>query len=571
MDKFSNIKKFLIIPLVVVVCFSSFTTPKAEAWVDVANLVPNLATAFSTAGSAITGSATALTTAAGFTFQNVIKAGLDGMAYTAGQLLLDQLTENTIRWIKGGFHGSPSFNVDAGKLLNDLVDAVGADLARQVRGIQMCNFTGNFQFDLANQIALSSRSNYRNKFAAQARCPFPSNISVTAFTNDFSRGGWRAFEASLYDSGNTFGMSILTGKELEARRAEQTRIQQQKLTQSGGFLDFLDTRPGMCPGMPTDAEYASLEHENTTEATKKAHQKIYCKTTTPGKVIGETLGKTLNLDMERIGFVDNINKIFGVLIHQLMSQAMTAVFSSGTQSYSQNTSTTARDKLLTDSKKTITDFSTTMGDITTKTAAESDALMAKPIKEQVAPDNAVKSLQNTINGDIANYRVTLNNLSIFILSGMGIYDGEGVIYPQITAAQAAKEAINPTLDPTFPLVTALTNLQDKQFLALQTTKLGFESLKLQMTTAGRAAALLAINAEDQVLTEQTALGVANAKYQTELNKWLSALLSLSAPLPQPPATVGTAKDGVDTAITKLTTTQVAQASASLAAIKVLAP
>ncbi len=575
MNKFLTINKFLILPIIVVACFS--LTPKAQAqWItfDPTNWIQTTSTAFSTAATAITSSANTLVSTAGWTYQNIISKGLDALAYQAGQLILDQLTENTINWIKGGFNGSPSFNVDAGKLLNDLIDAVAGDLANQIRGLAMCDFMGNFQFDLANHIALSSRSDYRNKFKAQARCPFPPNFNLTQFTNDFSKGGWTAFENSLYDSGNTFGMSILAGEELALRRAEQIAKQQQKLTQSGGFLDFVDTNN--CPEMEKYPELQKMmAGPDFPPAAKKAYQKAYCKTTTPGKVVGDALGKTLGVDMDRIGFVDNINKIIGAIIRQIASQAMTGIFSSGTQSSFVNSPTSAsaitRQAIIDEYSQATSTLSNTLTTIAVKTAADSDALMATPIKEQVAPDAAVISLQNTVNGNIVTYRTTLNALSIFILSGMGIYDGEGAIYPQITEAQAAKEAINPTLNPTYPLVTALTNLQDKQLLALQTTKLGFERLKLQMTTTGRAAALAAINAEDQVLAAQTALGVANATYQTALNNWLSALMSLSVPLPQPPVAVTTAKLGVDTAITTLTTAQGVQALASQAAIAVLLP
>ena len=58
----------------------------------------------------------------------------------------------------------------------------------------------------------------------------------------------------------------------------------------------------------------------------KAWQKAHCKTTTPGKIVGDQLTKTLGLDMDRLGFADNMNKIVSAFLDVMTQKTLRAVF-----------------------------------------------------------------------------------------------------------------------------------------------------------------------------------------------------------------------------------------------------
>lgn len=283
-----NIQKIILLPIVILIFFFSVGAYRADALV----FVPTNDAMLN------------VTTDLHAGFQDIAKMGLDSLAYIAGQQILTALTNSTVNWIKGGFNGNPLYAVDPTKLLLDTANVVSGGMANQIRGIATCDFTANFNANLANRIDLSTRSGANAKFSDQITCPFPTNINPTAFYSDFSQGGWSAFEASLSDSGNPFGVNLLASQELALRQAEAQSLMDQKLDWASGFLSMetcSDTDP--YTGIPTD-----------------------CKTTTPGKVISDTLSKSVGTDMDRLGFADNMNKVIAAFVASLTSSVTSGIF-----------------------------------------------------------------------------------------------------------------------------------------------------------------------------------------------------------------------------------------------------
>lgn len=317
----STMKKIIALPLLVSLLFFSFGTPKAEA------LVPGL-TVPTTDGLSIFEQITQTVAANGFNLaQEAMRISADSVAYAAGQALLNQLTDNTISWIRGGFQGSPSFDINPEKLLTDLADSVAGSTARQIRGLAICDFDPTFKNDLANMVELSTRSDANNKFAAQVQCPFPSlNFSTSGFysgaSNAFQQnGGWQAFEASLSDRGNAFGVAIIANQELIARQQSAQDVQEKKLARSSGFLDIIDTND--CTYPEGQAAFDAIDWTNDPQG-RAIYQRMYCNTKTPGKIAGDQLTKALGVNMDKVGFVDNVNKILSTLVTALTQSAVSA-------------------------------------------------------------------------------------------------------------------------------------------------------------------------------------------------------------------------------------------------------
>lgn len=253
-------------------------------------------------------------------FQDIMKMGLDALAYGAGQLVLNQLTENTIKWIQGGFHGSPSFAVDTTQLEQDMLDAVAGEVIAQIKGIQTCTFTINYKDDLTDALLLSTKS--RRKFPV--KCPFPETLNLTAqgFYEDFNRGGWALFGMALEDSGNPYGVQIVTAQEMAARQKATKGKSDQQLSWSNGFVDLVDTSNCNYPAEILDI----WDHPMVSDADRASYQKQYCKTTTPGNIVSTQLTKTLGMDMDRLGFADNMNKIIAALIKKITQDTVRATF-----------------------------------------------------------------------------------------------------------------------------------------------------------------------------------------------------------------------------------------------------
>ncbi|MHB1118372.1 MAG: hypothetical protein ACYCZ7_02535, partial [Minisyncoccota bacterium] len=260
----------IITALFVVVSFFSFNPQKALAQ------VPSL---FVPVNDAVLN----FTQEASLTWDSLTQHSLNILAYQAGQMALDQITQSTIAWIRGGFNGSPLFAVDPNQFFLELADSVSGGLASELRGLATCDFSATFNNDLANLIDLSTRSNTRNKFATQIRCPFPAlNINASDFygvgARAFERGGgWSAFEASLQDSGNPFGVSVLTAREYSLRQQEARSIQEKRLDWSKGFLDVVNTND--CQ-YPEQIQMLMDQEGDLDPSATAAYQRQYCSVTT---------------------------------------------------------------------------------------------------------------------------------------------------------------------------------------------------------------------------------------------------------------------------------------------------
>lgn len=263
----------------------------------------------------------------------------DCIVYNAGQQMLQQLTDNTVKWIQGGFQGSPSFTVNTHEIFLDLADMVAGDLARELRGISMCNFSVNFKNDLSNTVELSGKKDRR--FAGKTKCPFPETFNLNS--SDFYKGvnqfSWGAMELAMQDNGNPFGVALLTGEELARRSLEKQEVRKQELAWSNGFTNIVDTenckyRPSVVRAvtggegtMITQDEWnQAIADEIVTKTEVREYQKEACKTTTPGKMLGDKLTEATGVDMQRLGMIDNINKIIGAFISQITKQAALGIF-----------------------------------------------------------------------------------------------------------------------------------------------------------------------------------------------------------------------------------------------------
>lgn len=309
-----KIKKVLGLMLVVIALFFSVGIPHVDAQLTVPTYDgPHIFTAI---GEWSLGKMADIALEAG-------RISMDSAAYALGQMLLNQVTDNVVGWVKGGFNGSPSFAVDPTKLFLDASKMVASGLTQDILSLSVCDFDSLSRLNLAQSVTLAPIRN-KARFADEIRCPFGGN-DAQLFYNDFSKGGWRAFESSLSDRGNPFGTSLIVGQELSARQEVMKNTKEQELSWGGGFLSMADTSKCAYPeGM--DPDFNDFTGLDRTPAEKSTLQNTYCQKTTPGKIVGEKLHDALNIDMDRLGFVDNINKILGAVINQLSGQAMQGIF-----------------------------------------------------------------------------------------------------------------------------------------------------------------------------------------------------------------------------------------------------
>lgn len=340
-------KKLLTLVLLVSILFPSLPAKRAGAYVDFANLVPNVSTGIATAGTVITTGAGSIAGILGTGWDVIGKNVLDALVYQVAQKILSALTDNIISWIKGGFYGSPQFAVDTQQILDDITESIAGDMIREIQDLSVCEFSVDFVYDLTDSVSLAAAKKKKKSYTPN--CPFDGNLTFGAsqFYDDFNRGGWTAFSAALGEGGNPYDVQIATAEETLRRKQEKVSASDKKLSWSNGFTDILDTSDCNYPddvllainGVEAHIDTATGDYvagvDPIPQEAVKALQKAHCKTTTPGKIVGDSLTKSLGVDMDRIGFSDNLNKIISVFIDKMSSAALGAIFkgdsSSGTK------------------------------------------------------------------------------------------------------------------------------------------------------------------------------------------------------------------------------------------------
>lgn len=326
-------------------CFSSTIVYAQMAVTDYLNTAQNTITAGAAPTTAVGTSANVGINTAKLTWDVSGKNMLDTAAYMAAQNLLSQLTDNTIKWIRGGFHGSPSFAVDTNEVFTDIADSIAGGLVLSLRNISVCEFTASYKDDLVNTVDLSAKKRpyiYNQK----ASCPFKEdyNFKASDFYNGTAKFGWDLMGAALNDGGNPYGLQLVTAQEQASREAKAIADKDKRLSWSNGFTDIVDATSCNYPPdlfyTPDDfsaggtgsmtQEEANLKNAElfSDPARAKALQDAYCKKTTPGKIVGDQLSKTLGVDMDRIGFSDNMNKIISAFLDTLTTTAVRSVFGS---------------------------------------------------------------------------------------------------------------------------------------------------------------------------------------------------------------------------------------------------
>jgi len=115
-------------------------------------------------------------------------------------------------------------------------------------------------------------------------------------------------------SGNIFSSYIQAqGAAADLINSEIAK-KEQDIARGSGFLSYEkceEVEDSNNYNVPTANEAASGQRKPITK----------CETVTPGSVIGETLTRSINLDLERIGLVDEFDEIVGALMGQLAQQA----------------------------------------------------------------------------------------------------------------------------------------------------------------------------------------------------------------------------------------------------------
>jgi hypothetical protein len=218
---------------------------------------------------------------------------LDGIAWYLVNLALSEMIQSTTRWVNSGFQGSPAFVTDLNGYLLDLGDRAAGDF---IWGSDLGFLCSPFRLNI--QLALEIQYNASQRFETQCRLSQVVDNMDAFFGGDFLAGGWDGwYQVATVPQNNPYGAMLDAQAGLSAS-IQNTRGQ--AITMAGWGDGFLSRQKCDDPVMGPRT----------------------CKTITPGSVIQEQLNGVLKIPAGRLTVADEINELFGALLGQLVSNAL---------------------------------------------------------------------------------------------------------------------------------------------------------------------------------------------------------------------------------------------------------
>jgi len=288
-------KKIITLFLVFTFVFSPILATKAEAqWVvvDPGNLVQAI-------------------------LKVVKEYGLDTLAWSLVNMIIERMAASTVEWINGGFEGKPAYVTDREAFYQDIAD----------------DEIGQFIFDNPNlkllcgpieaKIRLALRRSYIQDPTYQ--CSLTDVVgNIDGFMDDFNQGGWDGFfELTQKSQNNPIGAYLQAENELNLRISSKKGTAEKDLLEGKGFLSFKECTergpdiviPGV-PGYPGDPTRPAIPEQRSPGLCQQE------KTSTPGSVISEQLNKQLGLGSDKLAVADEFNEIISALLNQLVTKVV---------------------------------------------------------------------------------------------------------------------------------------------------------------------------------------------------------------------------------------------------------
>lgn len=236
----------------------------------------------------------------------------DPIFWMVARTATHSITQSIVNWINSGFEGSPAFVTDLEQNLSNLGDAVAEDFFRGLDEVIQNNTGFSIRAPFQDQINRALRDEYyrtTSSYGFNVRNPYQDCYRGQGFSfNGF-------FCESQDPANNAFGRYQLARNELFSNIDKETQNRLRDLDAGRMFQSWrgpceLSGRPG---ATPQTGGTVSL----STTATEKNRK---CPIRTPGAVIEESLGITVNSPLRQLELADEFNEILFALMSQMTSQ-----------------------------------------------------------------------------------------------------------------------------------------------------------------------------------------------------------------------------------------------------------
>src|SRR3989344_9529010 len=311
---FFNIISYVLIP-----------TPKTEAVFGNNLVIVAQDTSVTNNGTWAQGITTALSTVKTAISTHLIELKeyvLDGLAWTAANVIIDQFGDALVDWIRNGFDGSPMFLSDPEGFFRDTANQASGAIIDKLDMEWLCDPLGPLRLKIDFFFPGTDRAKYACTFNDIADT-FESyadrddisdwiNVKVNvhernivrAFGSDYRNGGFLMWLFTAQKKNNDLGRTIQTANDAYA--AARIRVGSEKfgLTLNSGFFEVKKC----------------VEWEDVQSGSKKC---LKYETRTPGNLVQDQLENSTNKDLRRLQVADEVDEIIGALATTMMGWLLT--------------------------------------------------------------------------------------------------------------------------------------------------------------------------------------------------------------------------------------------------------
>lgn len=242
--------------------------------------------------------------------------GWNAIYNLAMKTLLAHVTDSIVNWINSGFEGSPSFVTDPENFLVGVGDEVAGEFINGTEFGWLCD-----PYKLNVRIALSLGI---GSFRRQRKCTLTAVIKNfdDFVTGTFKEGGWKGWFYLTTNPNAHPGTAFLTAQaELNKRMKQNEDMELKKLDWGRGFFSWRECEAygASTESVNEDAKKGDQVFDNNGQAhncTKWSSIK------TPGTVIESQLEHTLGTSLRQMELADDIDKIVGALVSQLVTTVL---------------------------------------------------------------------------------------------------------------------------------------------------------------------------------------------------------------------------------------------------------
>jgi hypothetical protein len=307
----------------------------------------------------------------------------NGLAYTLAKNQLTSMTKETVNWINSGFNGNPMYVQNITSLTNSIEKNIidnaiifGADKAfpygesfrntaiQNYRTQGILNSPVDFMDSLTSDLGafITDTKSYTNTDFAKKTIPARQRAidSMETYSNDFSTGGWDAWNAlTQRDQNNPLGFTMMASQIIADRIDQQVNVTKDEVQQNGGFLNQKictmwaqyddnekpiqkETGNNLFSGFTTSSGIKTSDVKEKIQVTleNKVNKNDKCiswKTVTPGSIIKDQMTNYMNSPTRQLEMVDSMNEglngLFTKLIDNFRNEGLFGLSQDGQSSF----------------------------------------------------------------------------------------------------------------------------------------------------------------------------------------------------------------------------------------------